>query len=286
MRRPEPFSTVRLRRDSGAKALFLLRELRPGAGCFAPTGDGNSKLNAYLEDYAFLIDGLIALHEVTLDVRWLREAAVLGDEMVELFWDEASGRFYDTGRDHEELIVRPHDVTDNAIPSGSSMAATRSCAWRSSPATTRTGAGGDGHESGPRPHGQVPRRCGPLAVRPGLLPLRGQGDRHRGRRRRRWHANADPGGVPELRFPIEWWWARPAAMGPSTVCRFWRAGTRSADSPRRTSAGTTSATFPPTIRPCWPHSWPSSLSKGCQEASSGALIGEYMTSHGATRCSS
>ena len=103
-------------------AVFLLRELRAGGRLLRTYRDGNAKLNAYLEDYAFLIDGLIALHEVTLDVRWLREAAVLGEEMVELFWDEASGRFYDTGRDHEELIVRPHDVTDNAIPSGSSMA--------------------------------------------------------------------------------------------------------------------------------------------------------------------
>ena len=42
--------------------------------------------------------------------------------MVDLFWDDESGQFYDTGRDHEELIVRPRDVSDNAIPSGSSMA--------------------------------------------------------------------------------------------------------------------------------------------------------------------
>ena len=43
--------------------------------------------------------------------------------MVDLFWDDAAGQFYDTGTDHEELVVRPRDMTDNAIPSGSSMAA-------------------------------------------------------------------------------------------------------------------------------------------------------------------
>ena len=43
--------------------------------------------------------------------------------MVELFWDEGAGAFYDTGRDHEELVLRPRDTSDNAIPSGSSMAA-------------------------------------------------------------------------------------------------------------------------------------------------------------------
>ena len=42
--------------------------------------------------------------------------------MNDLFWDESSGQFYDTGRDHEELILRPKDLTDNAIPSGNSMA--------------------------------------------------------------------------------------------------------------------------------------------------------------------
>jgi uncharacterized protein YyaL (SSP411 family) len=56
-------------------------------------------------------------------MRWLREAVSLGEEMVELFWDDEAGPFYDTGRDHEDLIVRPHDISDNAIPSGSSMAA-------------------------------------------------------------------------------------------------------------------------------------------------------------------
>ena len=84
--------------------------------------DGEAKLHGYLEDHAFLVDGLIALHEVTFDARWLEEAISLGEAMVELFWDEASGQFYDTGSDHEELIVRPRDVSDNAIPSGSSMA--------------------------------------------------------------------------------------------------------------------------------------------------------------------
>ena len=83
---------------------------------------GKAKLNGYLEDYAFLIDGLLALHEVSFDQRWLADAIRLGKSMVELFWDEAEGQFYDTGTDHEELVVRPRDVADNAIPSGSSMA--------------------------------------------------------------------------------------------------------------------------------------------------------------------
>ncbi|MCH7787641.1 MAG: thioredoxin domain-containing protein, partial [Chloroflexi bacterium] len=109
-------------------ANFLLESLRPEGRLLRTykagngQGTGQAKLNGYLEDYAFLIDGLIVLHEVTFDERWLREAISLGKDMVNLFWDEALGQFYDTGHDHEELIVRPRDTADNAIPSGSSMA--------------------------------------------------------------------------------------------------------------------------------------------------------------------
>ncbi len=108
---------------------FVLRSLRRDGRLLRTyrrdpaTGEGRAKLNGYLEDYSFLIDGLIALHEVTLDERWLLAAIELGNDMVELFWEEASGQFYDTGSDHEELIVRPSDSSDNAAPCGSSMAA-------------------------------------------------------------------------------------------------------------------------------------------------------------------
>ena len=109
---------------------FTLRELRGDGGRLLrtykrddATGEGRAKLNGYLEDYSFLIDGLLALHEVTLEPRWLREAIELGGAMVDLFWDEAAGQFYDTGKDHETLIVRPSDSSDNAAPCGSSMAA-------------------------------------------------------------------------------------------------------------------------------------------------------------------
>ncbi|MDE2823755.1 MAG: thioredoxin domain-containing protein, partial [Chloroflexota bacterium] len=54
--------------------------------------------------------------------RWLRAAIELGGAMVDLFWDETTQQFYDTGSDHEELVIRPRDLTDNAAPAGSSMA--------------------------------------------------------------------------------------------------------------------------------------------------------------------
>jgi uncharacterized protein YyaL (SSP411 family) len=76
----------------------------------------------YLEDYAFVADGLLALYEATFERRWLDEAIGLVDGMVELFWDETVQGFYDTGSDHESLVVRPRDVFDNAQPCGGSVA--------------------------------------------------------------------------------------------------------------------------------------------------------------------
>jgi uncharacterized protein YyaL (SSP411 family) len=84
--------------------------------------NGEAKLNGYLEDYACLADGLISLHEATLEPRWLQEAVGLAGGMVDLFWDDTVGGFYDTGNDHEELVIRPRDVFDNAQPCGGSVA--------------------------------------------------------------------------------------------------------------------------------------------------------------------
>ena len=72
-------------------AKFILSRLRRDGRLMRTYRDGEAKLHAYLEDYAFLIDGLIALHELTLDEGWLMEAVSLGEAMVDLFWDDASG---------------------------------------------------------------------------------------------------------------------------------------------------------------------------------------------------
>ena len=107
-----------------ANARFLRKEVRDGDRLLRTYKDGSARLKGYLEDYSFLIEGLLVLHEATFDGEWLQEAVALGHAMVSLFWDAPSGQFYDTGTDHEQLVMRPRDVQDNAIPSGSSMAAT------------------------------------------------------------------------------------------------------------------------------------------------------------------
>ena len=84
--------------------------------------DGKAKLDGYLDDYAMVIDGLLMLHQATLRGEWLRQAITLAKIMVEQFWDEASGLFYDTGERHENLFIRPRSRFDSALPSGASVA--------------------------------------------------------------------------------------------------------------------------------------------------------------------
>jgi uncharacterized protein YyaL (SSP411 family) len=86
-------------------------------------GAGQAKLNAYLDDYAFFVDGLIALHEATNEARWLKASQELTDKQVELFWDETEGGFYFTSSDHEELLARSKDPVDSVTPSGNAVAA-------------------------------------------------------------------------------------------------------------------------------------------------------------------
>ena len=83
---------------------------------------GRSKLNAYLEDYANAIDGLLELYQLTFDERWFIEARRLADLALDHFF-AADGGFYDTSDDHEDLIVRPRNLQDNVTPSGNAMLA-------------------------------------------------------------------------------------------------------------------------------------------------------------------
>jgi uncharacterized protein YyaL (SSP411 family) len=101
---------------------FLLQEMRPEGRLLRSFRQGQAKLPGFLEDYSFVADALLALYEATFERRWLDATVELADEMISLFWDESAGAFYDTGREHEELVVRPRDVFDNAQPCGGSVA--------------------------------------------------------------------------------------------------------------------------------------------------------------------
>jgi uncharacterized protein len=85
--------------------------------------DGVSKLNAYLDDYAFYINALLEVFEVDTDSRYIEKAILYADSMIRHFWDEKQGNFFFTSDDHEQLIVRTKSLYDLANPSGNSMAA-------------------------------------------------------------------------------------------------------------------------------------------------------------------
>jgi uncharacterized protein YyaL (SSP411 family) len=96
--------------------------LRPQGVLLRTFKDGRARIGAFLEDYALLADALVSLYETTFDPRWLREARALGDGMLERFWEEEQGIFFDTARDAEKLVVRPRSLYDSATPSGNSAA--------------------------------------------------------------------------------------------------------------------------------------------------------------------
>lgn len=83
---------------------------------------GRSKLNGYLDDYAFLIQALLDLAAADFDSCWLKFAVELNDTMLEHFEDRNSGGFFYTSDDHEELVARPKSYFDGSIPSGTSVA--------------------------------------------------------------------------------------------------------------------------------------------------------------------
>ncbi len=110
-------------------AEFVLKTMRTEKGRLlrtygaAPGQKAEARLNAYLDDYAFLVHGLLCLHDVTKEKRWLEEAKRLTDLMVQLFGDEKQGAFFYTSNDHETLFARGKEQYDGAYPSSNSMAA-------------------------------------------------------------------------------------------------------------------------------------------------------------------
>ena len=85
--------------------------------------DGRAHLNAYLEDYAAVALGMLALYEVTFELRWLRAGLDLARTILDRFHDGAGGGFFQTAADHEKLVARRKDFVDSAIPAGNSLAA-------------------------------------------------------------------------------------------------------------------------------------------------------------------
>jgi len=107
-----------------ACAEFLQREMRDEHGRLLRSyNHGQAKIEAYLEDHAFLLEALIALFEASCEERWFHQAVALADELIARFADPEHGGFFSTAADGEPLIARRKDLEDSPIPSGSSSAA-------------------------------------------------------------------------------------------------------------------------------------------------------------------
>ena len=104
-------------------ARFILETLRkPGGELWHTYTAGVVKQDAYLDDYAFFVRGLLGLHAATGENQWLDSARTLTDKMIQFFWDDKSGGFYYTKADAKHLIVRTKKPYDSAIPSGNAVA--------------------------------------------------------------------------------------------------------------------------------------------------------------------
>jgi hypothetical protein len=107
--------------QAGRAASFVLAKLRKEGRLLRSFKDGRGRHNAYLEDYAFLIAGLLDLYEATGEPRWLAEAVALDAVLEEHYEDRDKGGFFQTSDDHERLLAREKPGTDDAVPSGNSV---------------------------------------------------------------------------------------------------------------------------------------------------------------------
>jgi uncharacterized protein YyaL (SSP411 family) len=117
------FDKISYRAEAVRHGEFLFRSLVRDGRVSRSIKKGIVKIGGFLEDYAALGLAALALYELTFDNVWLARAHSLADATVRWFWDDDTGAFFDTASDHETLVTRPRDITDNATPSGTSLAA-------------------------------------------------------------------------------------------------------------------------------------------------------------------
>jgi uncharacterized protein YyaL (SSP411 family) len=100
---------------------LLITQMRDGERLLRSWKDGRARIKGYLEDYAMVGVGLLAVYEATFDRRWLDASRRLAEQALALFWDPREEIFFDTGTDQEALVVRPRNLFDNAVPCGTSV---------------------------------------------------------------------------------------------------------------------------------------------------------------------
>jgi len=102
---------------------FVLEHMRPGGHLARSFADGTARQDAFLEDYAFLAAGLVDLYQATFELRWLRAAIGLHEQLARDFADDAAGGFFATAAGHEAPLAREKPSDDGVLPSGNAVAA-------------------------------------------------------------------------------------------------------------------------------------------------------------------
>lgn len=105
-----------------ATQFILKRLVTPHGRLLHRYRDASSDITAHLDDYAFMVWGLIELYEAVLEARYLKEALDLNQQMLERYWDGEKGGLFFTPDDGERLIVRKKEIYDGAVPSGNAVA--------------------------------------------------------------------------------------------------------------------------------------------------------------------
>ena len=106
-----------------AAARFVLRRMETDGGLRRSWSDGAAHGDAFLDDYAFVVAGLLDLYEATFELRWLGAAVRLQNVLGERFWDTGGGGFFLTSAGHEATLARQKPDYDGALPSGNAIAA-------------------------------------------------------------------------------------------------------------------------------------------------------------------
>lgn len=101
---------------------FIFKTLWKNGRLFATYKDGKAHLNAYLDDYAFLLDALIEMLQLKWDSQLLTWTEQIAEILLDQFEDKEQGGFFFTSHDHEQLIQRPKTLADEAMPSGYAVA--------------------------------------------------------------------------------------------------------------------------------------------------------------------
>jgi uncharacterized protein YyaL (SSP411 family) len=123
------FGRAQYRDAAESAGRFVASRLVREGRVFRSTLDGRISGPGLLEDHAAVALAFLDLYSLTFDTAWLRQSHEIAERTVEHFLDRDNDTWYDTASDHERLLVRPREVTDNATPSGTSLVAELLLLW-------------------------------------------------------------------------------------------------------------------------------------------------------------